>query len=168
MQSSFRPTAVQAALVCRSPTHTHMHMRMRTHTLTLSHTHTHPRHTSAAQSNRSCLYMPQSVQYVWVVQYCVYTETVTMITCVCVRECLWAWQRVCVFDSKTYKYVCTETKLSEVWGIRFPQLPLSVDRVTSTWTCLFIHKHTLFLASYQMPLIYACLRWHLWPFQCLW
>lgn len=121
-----------------------------------THTHTHTRHSSAAQSNQSCLYMTQPVQYVWVVQYSigVYTETAKRI------ECVWAWERKrereCVYlRVRMYKYVCIETKLSAVWGIRYHLQLLFLYGVNSTLVILFIHTHTTHsLVSY---LIYACM-----------
>lgn len=118
------------------------------------HTPTHACQTSAAQSNQSCLYMTQSVQYFWVVLYvCFYINSSE--DDMWVRVCVSLRKRVCVCSRR--KYVCTETKLSEARGIRFRLSLLFLDRVTST--CLFIHTNPSFgfLSYLSLRLyVYSC------------
>lgn len=117
---------------------------------------THALHTSAAQSNQSCLYMTQRVQYVWVVQYSifVYIETVKRITCMCLCG---AWESECVFlfCSQMYKYVCIETKLrNEVSDFVCSS---SFWMGSPQQETVFSFIQTLALVSFQMAHIYACM-----------
>lgn len=154
---------------CRPSDHIGQLSQFTEHCYTHTHTHTLARHSSAAQSNQSCLYMTQSVQYVWAVQYsiCVYTETAKRILCV------WAWERKrereCVYlRVSMYKYVCIETKLSAVWGVRYLQL-LFLYGVNSTLVSLFIHTHTqhLYTRWYLISFMLVWLQSLLWPLQRL-